>query len=98
MRVRRIVDTNYNQTRRFPDGVVGAVRLKPSRLKEHTFCHACGREITSFNYSDGELYAKKEYWRAETIEGLEVHFCGWTRSCYAIQNEKASRNGGEPGA
>ena len=91
MRVRRIVDTNYNQTRQFPTGIVNPVRFKPSLLKDHVFCHACGREITKLNFSDGELYAKTGYWKAATEEGMEVHFCGWTRSCYAIQKE---RNGG----
>lgn len=95
MRVNRIIDKDYGQTRRFPEEIKRSLRFKSSLLKEHIFCYACGREITSMNFSDGELYAKKAYWKAETNDGFEVYFCGWTRSCYAIQAEK---NGGEKDA
>lgn len=90
MRVRRIVAKGQN--RRFPEDIKDAIKIKPSVVKEHMFCYCCGREITSVDLKTGDIVAKKAYWLASTLDGFEVYLCGWTRSCYAIQDAK---NGGE---
>jgi predicted transcriptional regulator len=64
---------------KFPVEVKTYRVIRKSVTFDHIFCAHCGRELTKFNFKNGQL-TQRQHYQVITKEGLQLRYClrrGW---------------------
>lgn len=81
---------------RFPTKIRDYKIMKHGVTSDHIFCANCGRELTKFNFKNGQLVQKRHY-LCTSVEGFELRYC-WRRDICEKRRKQKRQEGDTDGS